>query len=236
MYNYLSMGLGVNSVAGMLVFIDEGIEHQAVYVNHGCDWPETLDYLKLLQGRGYQITELVPKIEGYSNLYEYLFAKGKIAMRKPRWCTKDWKTKPLSQYYKTPAWVNICYASDEAHRAQIYSEPGFEYRFPLIEREINRKKCIEIIKAHGLPVPMKSGCWFCPFQGIKEYKKLRRLHPDLFCKVIELEKRHNEVSWDRYMRCDAATILHKPMAKVIDDGLQGWLIQELEYPPCQCGL
>jgi hypothetical protein len=235
MKNYLSFGGGVNSVAMMLLLLDEGVEFEAVYVDHGCDWPETLEYVAMLQ-TSYKITVLTPQVEGFTNLYEYLWSKGKIPMRFPRWCTVDWKSLPLSKYYEKPAWVNIGYASDESHRAVITSEKGFEYRFPLIEREITRAGCIEIIKSHGLPVPMKSGCWFCPFQGIKGYKQLRRKHPDLFCKVVALEERHIDEAWNRYMRCDGTRIIHKPMRDVIDDSNQDWLFEEMSYPPCQCGL
>jgi hypothetical protein len=235
MRNYLSYGGGVNSTALLLLLHEQGIEHEAVYINHGCDWPETYEYVSMIAEK-YPITILTPKIEGFTNLYEYLFAKGKIPMRFPRWCTQDWKSNPLMKYYQTPAFVHIGYAYDERQRAKIHSEKGIEYRFKLIEDEITRKGCVNIIKNHGLSVPTKSGCWFCPFQPVKEYKQLRRKHPELFCKVVKLEERHYEVAWDRYMRCDATTILHKPISKVIDNKDQKYLFEEMEYPPCQCGL
>ena len=235
MKNYLSFGGGVNSVATMLLLLDEGVEFEAVYVDHGCDWPETREYIAALQAK-YPITIIKPNVEGYSNLYDYLANKGKIAMRFPRWCTVDWKKRPLANYYQKPAWVNIGYAYDESKRAVITSEPGYEYRFPLIEREITRRGCIEIIKAHNLSVPIKSGCWFCPFQGIKDYKLLRKKHPDLFCLAVKLEEDHKQMVWDRYMRCDATNILHKPLSKIIDDKDQGHLFDDMAYPPCQCGL
>ena len=46
--NYLSFGGGVNSVALMLWLIDHGIEFEAVFSNHGGDYPETYDYLDML--------------------------------------------------------------------------------------------------------------------------------------------------------------------------------------------
>lgn len=52
MKNYLSFGGGVNSVAMYLIMLDDGMipgdstnGFEAVYVDHGGDWPETLEYV-----------------------------------------------------------------------------------------------------------------------------------------------------------------------------------------------
>ena len=45
MKEYLSFGGGVNSTALMLLLLDEGIEFESVFVNHGGDYPETYEYV-----------------------------------------------------------------------------------------------------------------------------------------------------------------------------------------------
>ena len=54
--------------------------------------------------------------------------------------------------------------------------------------KINRRGCKKIIKDFGLKVPVKSGCFFCPFTKMTNWKRLQLRHPDLFQKAIELEE------------------------------------------------
>jgi hypothetical protein len=104
------------------------------------------------------------------------------------WCTHKFKIKPLMQYFKPPAYSMLGIDAGEAHRAKIVSEKGIENRYPLVEAGISRDGCKEIIRAHGLPVPQKSGCFICPYQRQGQWKRLRAKHPDLFCRAEQLEK------------------------------------------------
>jgi hypothetical protein len=51
-----------------------------------------------------------------------------------------------------------------------------------------REDCKQFIQNYGLPVPQKSGCWICPFQRNEQWRKLKRLHPDLYEKAKTLER------------------------------------------------
>jgi hypothetical protein len=239
MRNYLSFGGGVNSVAMMLLLLDEGVEFEAVYVDHECDWPETNEYIRMLQEK-YPITIIQPEYKKrgitFNNLYDYCLAAKIIPLRQIRWCTAKFKVNPLHRYFKKPCFVMLGIDAGEAHRAKLSSDKGMENRFPLIERDINRQDCIEIIKSHGLPIPMKSGCWFCPFQRIGELKKLRHIHPELFCKAVELEK----ISLDYALRkgrsiANSTLIKPKTLTEWINER-DTYLFDDMAYPPCQCGL
>lgn len=223
MKKYLSFGGGVNSTAMLLLLHDEGEEFETIFVDHGCDWPETYEYVKILREK-YPITVLKPDVQGFDNLYDYCISVSKIPTRMFRWCTDKFKIRPVSKYVEKPCFMLIGYASDESKRVSLNSSSQIENRFPLIEYEIDREACIQIIKDHGLPIPHKSGCWFCPFQPLSEFKRLRREHPDLFCKVEAL---------------DNCTHLHLyrdvPIRSAINEDSK-FLFSEMEYPPCQCGL
>jgi hypothetical protein len=236
MKNYLSFGGGVNSVAMMLLLMDEGMEFgpgkdcEAIYVWMP-DWPETHEYLMMLEDKGYPITVILPNerriAEGKSwyNLYDYCKDKQLIPYRMRRWCTSNFKIKTLLSYQIPPAFVMIGIGFEEAHRAKLSINAGIENRFPLIEREITRSDCIEIIKAHGLPVPIKSGCWLCPFQRKSQFKQLRRTHSDLFCKLIDLEKQSGKLLIDK----------KKTLVEIVNEP-DTYLFADMAYPPCQCGL
>ncbi|RLC23031.1 MAG: hypothetical protein DRH93_08360 [Deltaproteobacteria bacterium] len=49
MKNYLSFGGGVNSVAMMLLLLDQKAEFEAIFVDHETDWPETYEYFDMFQ-------------------------------------------------------------------------------------------------------------------------------------------------------------------------------------------
>ena len=62
-------------------------------------------------------------------------------------------------------------------------------KYPLVDEKITREKCINIITDDGYDLPLKSGCFFCPFNNKKRWIDLRNNHIDLFEKSKELEKR-----------------------------------------------
>jgi 3'-phosphoadenosine 5'-phosphosulfate sulfotransferase (PAPS reductase)/FAD synthetase len=233
MKNYLSFGGGVNSTAMYLLLMDEGIEFEAVYVDHGCDWPETREYVYEFAKQN-PLTILRPWVgtrEGkhFADLFEYCWFKKMLPSRVTRWCTDKFKRRVLGAYHKKPCWVFIGYAADEAHRATISTHQGQEFRWPLIEHGIDRDGCKQLIKDYGFIVPPKSGCWICPFQRVSEWKILRRQHPDLFCKAKALEERHNTRNKKPYYLRDI------PLEKVVGESQQV-LFKDMEYPPCECGL
>jgi len=231
MKTYLSFGGGVNSVAMMLLMLDEGWEFEAVFVDHGCDWPETYSYLEMLLDKGYKITILKPNVEGESNLYKFCWDREIIPSRMLRWCTDKFKLRTLHAYMEKPCFCCLGFDVDEAHRATIFNWKGQENRFPLIEKNITRRDCMDFIQICGLPLPVKSGCWFCPYQGVKDYRRLRMNYPDLYCqaKALEdraVEKRLKENKTPYYLQ-------GKPLEILVNEA-QGELFEEYK-PPCYCG-
>lgn len=249
MKTYLSSGMGINSVAMQLLMLDEGWDFEAVFVDHGCDWPETYEYLEMFQGwlkdNGHrQITVIRPelfrnKVRGkeikktYNNLYEYAWDAHLVPVRVMRWCTQHFKVDPLRKYLKTPCFNCLGFAMEEAHRAHMKCRDGEELRYPLLEYELSRDDCIAYIKKHGLPVPVKSGCWFCPFMRIQDFKRLRIEHPDLYCKAKALEDRSvaRQIESGRE-RINYLKDPNKPLDVIVNEA-QGELFEEYK-PPCYC--
>lgn len=60
------------------------------------------------------------------------------------------------------------------------------YRYPLIEWGWDRARCIEVIRHHGLPVPVKSACFFCPASKPHE---LHDLSADHLRRIVVMEAR-----------------------------------------------
>ena len=186
--NFLSLGMGIGSVALMLDMFDDDIDFEAVWVDHGCDWPETIAYADYLREQGVIFTTLIPNVRGWSNLYDYCMDHKIVPLKQFRWCTKDFKISTMNRYFGKPCDVFLGITSDEKHRAKHDVYQGRNYHYPLVDKGIDRLGAIKIIKKHGLEVPPRSNCWFCPFQTKKEILRLYLTHPELYQKMKELEK------------------------------------------------
>jgi len=190
----LSFGAGVNSTALAILLINGGWKGEIVFSDTGCEWPDTYCFMtyfenEWLRPRGFQIVGLkgMPwhrkgkhlEIMGCS-LIEYCEAAHVIPLAAMRWCTSEWKVRPL-QRYQDGQTTMLGIAADEAHRQ------GDAIR-PLVEWGIGRQDCVDIIAAEGLPIPRKSGCYICTFQGNTQWRELWERHPKLFDRAMRLEE------------------------------------------------
>jgi hypothetical protein len=237
MKNYLSFGGGVNSVAMCLLLEDQGVDFKAIFVNHGTDHPETYEYLEYFTGKGHPVTEIKPDVEGFDTLIEYYLHKRKMPSIMKRDCSDKFKARQVYKYIQKPCFMMIGFDAGEAHRARISGKKGVENRFPLIEENIDRAGCIKLIRKHGLMVPRKSGCFCCFYQKGPEWQDLRRERPELFCKAARMEQ---QVIEDRKEQGKSVFTLNntgftvREMVNERQKNLPG--LEELDFPPCECGL
>lgn len=195
----ISCGMGRNSIALIIMMFARGQIMPVVFCDTGAEMPETYEYLNyfnpwLKKKYGQEVVVLSPERtpELYTDstrmsIYERHFQKHIIPFMMTRDCTDKWKIRPKNKWMKqnniTDNYMGI--DAGEAHRTR-----GEDVKyFPLVQEGIDLNGCIEIIKSAGLDVPVKSGCYFCPFQGVKGFRTLKRVHPELFQKAMELENR-----------------------------------------------
>ena len=243
MRNYLSFGAGVNSVALYLYLLDQEIEFEAVFSDTGCEWPETYTYLEKFRGK-YPVTIVTAKEYGFpaqrkfhsASMYDWYFKRQTIPGRRGRDCSLKWKINPKERYFKSPCFNFIAIDYGEKKRvARFKSVNGIEDRFPLIEAEINRDGCKQIIKDHGLDLPPKSACYFCFNTKPSEWRKLRVEHPELWCKALTLERVNNERRQTLGLKVLGLGPRYRLIENVVDEN-QTVLFEQDEYPPCHCGL
>lgn len=79
---------------------------------------------------------------------------------------------------------------DSARRysAQGKDTPGFANRFPCVEFGWDRERETQEILAAGLPLPVKSSCFFCPAMKKSEVLELAEKHPELAERGVEMER------------------------------------------------
>lgn len=243
MKNYLSMGFGVNSVALYLLMERLGMEFEALFVDHRADHPKTYAYADYFIATGRPVTILKPecyrkkKGRTYNDLYEYCWEMEMVPSMMTRWCTKDFKVQPINRYIEMPCFMHLGIDAGEAKRAHMNTTAGVESRWLLIEHDIDREGCKRLIADAGLEVPPKSGCWFCPYQRVSQWKHLRMNHPELFCKAQKLEARNMAARAARGKKPFSLRGDGVILGQIVNDkqrALAG--LEEMEYPPCQCGL
>jgi hypothetical protein len=221
--NYLSFGAGVNSTALMVLLRREGIEFEAIFADTGSEWPETYQHINWLQSHGWPIT-IIPGMRDGLYLYDYAWQHTFLPSRHFRWCTHWHKMDPIYSFAKPPGTMILGIDAGEKHRANYTPVGSLDRSFPLVEAGIDRKGCEEIIRAAGIPMPRKSGCYICPFQRRGQWMELREKHPQTFARALALENHVNEFQVSRgktpyYLAKD------RPLLEVVEESqldMFGW--------------
>ncbi len=189
----VSFGGGVNSVALVVLLAAEGWRGPVVYAETGTEWPETDVYVAMFDGwlaehYGLSITRLGPdwrRGKEQMALIDYCEHYRVTPLASRRWCTSGWKVEPLHRWCEAnghdPRDLLIGISAEESRRQADKVRP-------LVERGIDRNGCARIIVDAGLPLPRKSGCYICPFQGTGQWRELLTKHPDLYERAARLEE------------------------------------------------
>lgn len=205
MKRILSYGAGVNSTAILVLALQGKIEMPdwIIFSDTGAEWPETYRYMNHLESKEKRIR--ITYITGGNKkktLIDFCREKGIIPSALNRWCSDEWKIIPVERLSRAIGqesgedhimWIGI--DAGESHRAGRRKRGGKKVEYPLIELGIDRSGCRKLIKEYGLGVPVKSGCYICPYQSIKDWIRLKRDYPELWKIVLELEKPTRERGW-----------------------------------------
>lgn len=111
------------------------------------------------------------------------------------WCNSELKVRPMRRHVKHLGSIVeiIGYAYDEMRRARKKLNDE-RYIFPLIERRITEAQAFDIAEQAGLLSPAynngrtRLGCFFCTNQSINELRRLRVEFPELWSRLLELDK------------------------------------------------
>lgn len=190
----LSYGGGVNTTALMVLLIRQKMPFDvAVFADTGAELPETYSYLDVTRTYlGKHGIELKVVRSKNGTLYDTCRRRSVIPSKLWRWSTRDYKITPIHAYYRSlgthiTEYLGIAY--DEVERMKPSRETYITSKFPLVDFKMTRADCIELIKGARLPLPLKSGCFFCPFMDIPRWRYIYLNHKDLFIKAMKLEER-----------------------------------------------
>lgn len=204
MKRFISFSGGIESTAMCLlygkgataIFCDTGAEHRKMY--------ERLDYvenmLKVFHDGDFELVRIKPsqKYKGveYDSLTEFIKAKHYFPSGQARFCTADFKIKPIDKYLADFGEIELLIGlnSDEKDRQGNHLKgKNISYKYPLIDDGYDRDFCIELLETYNLhpnfpPYMARGGCKFCFFKSKKEYRAMVHLAPDEIEEVAQLEE------------------------------------------------
>ena len=210
----VSYGTGVDSSALLIGLQERGIRPDAiVFADVSSEKPWTYAYTAIMNqwlvANGMpEITEVanatvVSSVTGNTyrgleqNCREHkmlpsLATGGRACSQKHKHAPQDkWAKKEnaatvsaLDRGFKISKLIGYDAGPIDARRPHVPEDDHFAYAYPLKEWGWDRKKSKMIIAQAGLPIPMKSACFFCPASKPAE---LRVLEPELLRRIIKME-------------------------------------------------
>ncbi|WXG58909.1 MAG: phosphoadenosine phosphosulfate reductase family protein [Candidatus Sedimenticola sp. (ex Thyasira tokunagai)] len=162
-------------------FTDTGAELQEVY--------DTLDKLEAYLGKQINRLSSSRDFKHWLTLHDNM-----LPSVKARWCTRVLKIKPFEEFVgDDPVISYVGIRADENREGYISHKANIKAVFPFSEDGIVRDDVFSILEESvGIPAyyewRSRSGCFFCFFQRQDEWLGLKRRHPELFDKALEMEK------------------------------------------------
>lgn len=101
-----------------------------------------------------------------------------------RQCTYDWKIAPIRRWLqahrdKMPVEMWLGITMDESQRMKPSNVKYITHRWPFCdEMNMRRDDVRRWLVEHGLGVPPRSACVFCPYHSDREWRDLRDVVPD----------------------------------------------------------
>lgn len=237
----LSFGGGVNTVALLLELVARRDPfEEVVFADTQGEWRETYNYLTRYV-RPFCADNEIPftvvlgdedKL-GTVSLEEWCLRERKTPSRRHRWCTDRFKIRPIKDYVRKTYGKAVCLMGIDYDEITRIHEPHYSEIsniYPLVDWKWTRTMCERTILRHGWMVPRKSGCWYCPFQRVHDWRALLVGHPDLFGRAETLER--NSESYPRFVLSGT----NKPLARLkvrFGDGFAK--IEDFLEEPCDSG-
>lgn len=103
-------------------------------------------------------------------------------------------------------WIGI--SIDEAHRMKPSRKSWITNIWPLIDRNISRRACLQWMQASGYPEPPRSSCVFCPFHSDAEWLRLKTAEPREFARAVLWEQQY-QAALGRTTEIDGKPFLHR---------------------------
>ena len=125
----------------------------------------------------------------------------------PRQCTEEYKLAPIRRYCRQRLGVGprqplpkgavttlIGISFEERDRLKESQRRWIVNRWPLIDAVMRKHDCESLLRAHGVTVPNKSACIYCPFHDDAYWLMLREREPEAFNEACRFDEAVRSVS------------------------------------------
>jgi hypothetical protein len=208
----VAYGLGVNSTAMLIEFARRGIRPDLIlFADTGGEKPETYQYLGVIRpflaGVGFPDVVVVryhPKRAAYRTLEGQCLHTGTLPSLAygGKSCSLKYKKQPQDKFVRGWGPARACWARGgkvvkaigydagpaDSRRTRYEEDEEYRYWYPLVRWGYDRRGCQQIILRAGLPLPMKSACFYCPASKKPEIVWLQEHHPDLLERALAIER------------------------------------------------
>lgn len=190
----VSYGGGVNSTAMIVYLVKKKFPlDYVIFSDTGDEMPETYEYLDVMQKytKRRDIPFKIVRVRNNTSLSDRCLQRKVVPSQIWRWCTRDMKVRPIHAFYRKLhshiyQYMGIDYG--EVHRMKPAKVDYVTNLYPLIDYKIGRKQCADLIKKARLPMPVKSGCYMCPFNNMARWAEIYKKHPDLYKYAMKIEE------------------------------------------------
>ena len=206
----VAYGMGVDSTAMLVGMAARGIRPDVIlFADTGAEKPETYAYLSVinewLARRGFPSVTVVRRENCTdATLEAECLRKGILPSLAYGWktCSIKWKAEPQNKFlnrWEPARWTwkagrkvvrAIGYDNGKAdsRRVKPIVDKKYENWYPLRDWGWDREACMDAILQAGLPLPVKSACFFCPGTKKAELPLLQIQHPDLVERALVIER------------------------------------------------
>ena len=214
-YHAVSLSGGKDSTAMLLMMIERGMPVDGVFwADTGMEFPEMYRHIEKVDAYLFRERGLHIHVLRHPRGFEWLMfeepkqKKSAVERRirdgvpvcgngwpgiRVRWCTGQLKTHLITKEvnrlkgeYDAVSYVGIAY--DEPGRCK-------GERYPLVEWRVTEEEALRYCYGKGFDwgglyeIYHRCSCWCCPFQRIDELRKLRKHHPELWGRMLEMDAR-----------------------------------------------
>lgn len=239
----LSLGAGVQSTTLLLMMLHEEIEpaDHVIFANTGWEPKKVYDHLAVLQqmlaARGIPFHEVsagnirkdaLENEKRFATMPFHMINEDGTRGMIRRQCTSEYKINPLlkkqrelvglkpgqrSKQHLATTIIGISW--DETQRMRDAAFPWLRNEYPLVDRRITRKMCLDWCKKNGYALPPRSACVGCPFKSNYEWRLLRTTMPDEWLDAVAFDKEFREKA-RKSGKLRSIPFLHKD-AKPLDE-------------------
>lgn len=156
-----------------------------------------------------------------------------------RKCTRQWKVAPIRRWLQAnrngqPVTQLLGISMDEWHRAKDSDVKYITHVWPLLDMKMTRNDCTNYLERHGLEVPGKSACVFCPYHNKRAWQEMKRENGDDWHKAVAVDEAIRKVRppYDLFVHSARIPLVDVDLSLPEDNGQLRLLNEECDSGYC----